>query len=182
VRHPAVRSSTRAVDLYTLRPHARDSELRTRVTAWHDDVVDENDPVMRELMEKCRREHAAWIHGDGSPYALPDEGTIMGAVGGFSYGGDDTTERQRGVAAQWRSGSGSLEFVNGGVDGDLAWIAMIERATVNFAADPPEVERRWDLRATEVFRRTAGTWQRVHRHADPLVDRRPVAEVAHLLA
>ena len=135
---------------------------------------------MQELMEKCRRDHAAWINGDGSPYALPDDGTIMGAVGGFSYGGEETTERQRSVAAQWQSGSGTVEFVNGGVEGDLAWIAIIERATVKFVAEP-EVERRWDLRCTEVFRRTAGQWQRLHRHADPLVERRPLAEVAQLV-
>lgn len=153
-----------------------------RAGRWHHADVDERHPVIRELMEKCRREHAAWINDDGSPFALPDDGTIMGAVGGCSYGGDETTERQRNVAAQWRSGSGSVEFVNGGVDGDLAWIAMIERATVNFVTDPSNVQRRWDLRSTEVFRRTAGEWQRVHRHADPLDDRRPVTDVAKLLS
>jgi ketosteroid isomerase-like protein len=143
--------------------------------------MDQAYPVLRELLERCQRDHAAWINGDGTPYALPDDGTIMGAVGGFSFGGDATAEQQRAVAAQWRSGTGNVELVNGGVDGDLAWIATIERATVNFAADPPEVQRRWDLRATEVFRRTADGWQRVHRQADPLVDRRPVTEVADLL-
>src|SRR3954464_2028830 len=136
------------------------------------------DPILDELAERCRRDHSAWINGDGAPYALPEDGTILGAVGGFSYGGEDTTDRQRGVSAQWRSGSGEVELMNGGLSGDVAWLVMIERATVIFVEDPLGVERRWDLRVTEVFRRRDNRWERIHRHADPLVDRRPLADVA----
>lgn len=140
-----------------------------------------SDLILQELAEQCRRDHAAWIIGDGSPYALPEDGTIRGAVGGFSYGGEETTERQRGVSAQWQSGSGEVELINGGVSGDVAWLVMIERARVNFVEDPPGLERRWDLRSTEVFRRRDHRWERIHRHADPLVDRRPLADNAQLL-
>jgi ketosteroid isomerase-like protein len=138
--------------------------------------------VLNQLLELCRRDHAAWINGDGSFYALPDEGTILGAIGGYSRGGRDTSERQKGVAAQWRSGTGDVEFVNGGVSGDVAWLVMIERATVSFTSDPAGTERRWDLRVTEIFRRSGSDWVRLHRHADPLVDRRPLVEVAQLLS
>lgn len=70
--------------------------------------------------ERCRRDHLAWINGDGSGYALPDDGTIMGAVGGHSYGGhsyggNETAERQTAVARQWLSGRGEVELVNGAV-------------------------------------------------------------------
>jgi hypothetical protein len=34
-----------------------------------------------------------WINGDGSGYAMPEDGTIMGAVGGYSFGGAETAER-----------------------------------------------------------------------------------------
>lgn len=138
--------------------------------------------VLNDLLERCRRDHASWINGDGSPYALPEDGTILGAVGGYSRGGHDTSERQKSVAAQWRSGTGDVELVNGGATGDLAWIVMIERSTVTFASDAPEAQRRWDLRVTEIFRRSGADWVRVHRHADPLVDRRPLPDVAQLLA
>jgi hypothetical protein len=47
-------------------------------------------PVLAELLERCRAHHAAWINGDGSDYALPVDGTIMGAVGGYSLGGAET--------------------------------------------------------------------------------------------
>jgi hypothetical protein len=140
--------------------------------------VDAKDPVIAELLARCRRDHHAWINGDGGPYELPDDGSIFGAVGGYSLGGPDTLERQRSVARQWRSGAGSVELVNAGRSGDLAWLVMIERATV-VLVDEHE-PRRWDLRSTEVFRLIDQTWQRVHRHADPLVDRHSVADAARL--
>jgi hypothetical protein len=142
--------------------------------------VIETDPVLSELLERCRRDHAAWINGDGSHYALPEDGSILGAVGGFSLGGAETSVRQQSVAAEWRSGTGSVELVNGGVHGDVAWLVMIERSTVHLVDDPPQVERRWDLRSTEIFRRLDGTWERIHRHADPLVDRRALSAVVDL--
>jgi hypothetical protein len=137
------------------------------------------DPVLDELLQRCRRDHRAWINGDGSPYSLPDDGTIMGAIGGYGFGGAETSRRQAAVARQWKSGAGDVELINGGVSGDLAWLVMIERATV--VLQEQRGEHRWDLRVTEVFRRDGSSWARVHRHADPLVDRHPLDEVAALL-
>jgi hypothetical protein len=137
-----------------------------------------DDGVLAELLERCRRDHSAWINGDGSGYGLPDDGTILGGIGGWARGGADTAERQAAVARQWASGRGTVELLNGGVHGDLAWLALVERATVVLAGETEE--RRWDLRVTEVFRLGEQGWERVHRHADPVVDRRPLAEVAAL--
>jgi ketosteroid isomerase-like protein len=141
-----------------------------------------SDPVLSELLERCRHDHEAWVNGNGAPYSLPDDGTILGAIGGFARGGSETAQLQRLVAAQWRRGTGTIEYLNGGVDGDLAWLVFIERGTVEFVADADGAERRWDLRVTEVFRRSGSEWQRVHRHADPLVDRHELADIAALLA
>jgi hypothetical protein len=140
-----------------------------------------SDPALDELLERCRRDHDSWINGDGSGDALPDDGTILGAVGGFSYGGSATAARQAAVAAQWRRGSGQLELLSGGVSDDVAWLVFLERSTVELVGDPEGHARRWDLRVTEIFRRSADGWERLHRHADPLVERRPLAEVAALL-
>ena len=142
--------------------------------------MNSSSPVLEELLARCRRDHHAWINGDGSPYALPDEGSIMGALGGAFRGGRDTLERQLRSARQWQSGHGDVELVNGGVAGDLAWLVMLERATVSFS-EQPEESCRWDLRVTEIFRRVGDGWERVHRHADPLVDFRPLAEVRKLV-
>jgi hypothetical protein len=140
-----------------------------------------DDPTLAELFERCRADHASWINGDGAGYELPADGTILGAVGGHANGGPDTSARQQSVAAQWRRGVGVIEYLNGGANDDLAWLTFIERSTVEFVADPEGVARRWDLRVTEVFKRSDAGWSRVHRHADPLVDRRPLDEVAALL-
>ncbi len=148
--------------------------------ASHDVVVTDH-PILAELLERCRVDHSAWINGDGSHYQLPDDGTILGAVGGYSLGGTETSARQRSVAAAWRRGTGAVEFVNGDVNGDLAWLTFIERGSVEFVSDPEGATRRWDLRVTEIFRRSTDTWERVHRHADPLVDRHGLNEVAQLL-
>jgi hypothetical protein len=67
-------------------------------------IVMTDHPILAELLERCRRDHAAWINGDGSPYALPENGSILGAVGGYGFGGPDTSEHQRSVAAAWRRG------------------------------------------------------------------------------
>ena len=143
--------------------------------------VQEADPIIVDLLDRCRRDHASWINGDGSPYALPSDGTILGAVGGFSLGGAETAGRQEAVAAQWASGTGSVEFVNGGVSGDVAWLVLIERARVRLVSHP-EIERQWDLRVTEVFERREAGWQRLHRHADPLVSRRSLNAVLDIAA
>ena len=105
----------------------------------------------------------------------------MGAVGGYSRGGPATAERQRAVAAQWKTGTGDIEFLNGGLSGDMAWLVFIERSSVVFSGDTSGAQRRWDLRVTEIFRRVDDDWRRLHRHADPLVDFRPLGEVAQLL-
>lgn len=163
---------------------AFDPQFSRQLNGQRDTMANMEQPhdVFELLKARCRSDHTAWINGDATGYALPEDGTIMGAVGGCSIGGATTAERQRAVAAQWLSGSGTIDFINEGLSGDIAWMAFIERATVVFSGDSPGIERRWDLRVTEVFRRTTDGWERVHRQADPLVDFRPLADVAALLA
>lgn len=158
-----------------------DAAPASRSAPRHDVDLESGQDVLDQLRDRCRRDHHAWINGDAAGYALPEDGTIMGAVGGYSRGGAATADRQRAVAAQWRSGTGDIEFLNGGLSGDMAWLVFIERATVVFAGDTHGAEHRWDLRVTEVFRRVGAAWERVHRQADPLVEFRPLGEVAALL-
>ncbi len=56
-------------------------------------------------------------------------------------------------------------------------LALIERANVEVGGLPA---RDWALRVTLVYRRDAGGWALVHRHADPLVEGIGLEEAAVL--
>ena len=142
--------------------------------------MDEPNDVVDHLLARCRADHAAWINGDASPYGLPDDGTIMGAFGGVGRGSMQVADRQRAAASLWEAGTGEVELIVGGVADGIAWLVMTERASVRFVGRSEAV--RWDLRVTELFRRSAGDWVRFHRHADPLVDFHPLDEVLALLS
>ena len=169
VSHAPVRASLRAAVLFL-----GDGAF------WHAEGMDEpDDLVLVELLERCRRDHRLWINGDAGGYELPARGTIFGGVGGQSFGGPETLNRQRSVARQWKSGQGGADYVSGFRNDDFACLVMIERATVAFVDE--NAPRRWDLRVTEIFQREGTEWQRVHRHADPLVDRHALADLFALL-
>jgi hypothetical protein len=76
-------------------------------------------------------------------------------------------------------GFGEVEFVGGGVSDDIAWLVLVERAEVKFASRSDR--SRWELRVTELFRRTDSGWERLHRHADPLVKLHSLDEILALL-
>ena len=139
-----------------------------------------DDDVLVQLRDRIAGDHAAWINGDSSGYEFHDEtSTILGAFGGAGVGATEATPGQCRAVAQFKSGTGHVEVLNGAVTGDVAWLVLIESATVNFRG---HVEpRRWDLRVTEVFERRGPEWVRVHRHADPLVDRHPLDKILELL-
>ena len=141
--------------------------------------VNELEDTIESLLAVCRRDHAAWINGDPSGYVLPDDTTLMAAMGGTGRGGLTTAQRQRKGNSKWESGSGDVDLVDGGVREDIAWLVMIERAQVKFVGRSEPA--RWDLRVTELFRKTHSGWERFHRHADPLVDLHSLDEMLALL-
>jgi ketosteroid isomerase-like protein len=60
-----------------------------------------------------------------------------------------------------------IEVVAAGASGDLAYLVAFEHTTASIGGDPPAP---YVLRVTTVFRREAGAWKVVHRHADSLPD------------
>ena len=104
---------------------------------------------------------------------------MLGAFGGAASG-PVLTAGQQAAASQFQSGSGTIEVLDGGRSGDIEpRLVMIERATVQFRQR--RGSQRWELRVTEVFRRRSEQWHHVHRHADPLVERRGLDDVLALI-
>jgi hypothetical protein len=135
--------------------------------------------TIRELLERCRRDHHAFINGDATAYAMPSGGTMMPSCGGVGRSGpmlDYIQSEARGMC-EW--GVGEVELIEAGISGVVAWLVLVEDAEVRFAGrDAP---MRWRLRVTELFRRNArGAWERFHRHADPLVEGHQLDEVLPL--
>ena len=60
-----------------------------------------------------------------------------------------------------------IEVIAAGVSGDLAYLVAFEHITASIGGKPPAP---FTLRVTTVFRREAGGWKVVHRHADHLPD------------
>jgi ketosteroid isomerase-like protein len=136
--------------------------------------------IIEEILERCRRDHHRWLNGDAGGYEFDGEdATLMGGFGGLIVGAAMSTPRQRNAALQFEAGEGEIELVRAGVSGDLAWLVMIERGRVHFRDTDGTTP--WELRVTELFERTADGWRRIHRHADPLVNRHPLANLMPFL-
>ncbi|NOT39963.1 MAG: SnoaL-like domain-containing protein [Alphaproteobacteria bacterium] len=65
------------------------------------------------------------------------------------------------------------------VTDDLMVLVTLEEQTATIAGMP---QQPWSLRVTQVYRREQDQWKVVHRHADPLVRPRSMAETLALLA
>ena len=101
-----------------------------------------------------------------------DDATIMGAFGGYERGWKDVGPRYDWAAAQYRERKAVVktEYLNVWVSGDMAFTVAVERQEEARAGGQSPLRR--ELRATQVFRREGGSWRLLHRHADPLMEKR----------
>ena len=140
---------------------------------------------VERLVQDLEAGAVAWVNGAleetaAALYAQADDMVIAGPFGGeplvgrAAWGG-----AQAAAVRQFAGGESKLEIVDWFAAGDLLVLVLIERGQVTFAGrSEPQP---WVLRSTQVFRRAdGGRWLRVHRHADPLIDRRPLEATAAL--
>ena len=134
---------------------------------------------LQELLEVLDRGRQSWISGglDAGPGHTVEQDadmTIFGPFGGEVGKGPGLPGRQRAVAQLFQGGTGRSDVVRTIVSGDLAVVVLIERNEVTVAG--VDDVQPWVLRTTQVFERRDGGWVRLHRHADPLIDRRSPAD------
>ena len=100
------------------------------------------------------------------------DATIMGAFGGYEKGWAAVGPRYEWAAAQYKDRKARVktEYLNVWVSGDMALTVAIERQEE--ARPGWQSPLRRELRATQVFRREGGSWKLLHRHADPLMEKR----------
>lgn len=144
-----------------------------------------SDRQVQDLVAALDAERQAWIDGRFDPNGAgamvqAADMTIFGPFGGEAgAGGPELAARQRQVNASFRGGSGRCEVVRSIAADDLLVLVMIEHNQVAFAGRPQP--QAWTLRTTQVFRRDGDRWVRLHRHADPLVNRRSLDATLALL-
>lgn len=140
-------------------------------------------PVVRDLVERATQAHAALMQGDVARYhgfiTQSDDFTLMSPFGGQpSRGATITPERWLEIGRFFRDGRDStLELVEAYHTTDMVVLAAIERTHVAVGHLPAQP---WALRVTLVFRKDAGEWKQVHRHADGLAPGISVEQAAAL--
>jgi ketosteroid isomerase-like protein len=114
-----------------------------------------------------------FIQGNPEPlkrlYSHSDDITILGGFGGLERGWAETEPRLDWAASQFAGGSVEEKDISVIVGADLACTVAIERYDAQLKDGSSFKE---SLRVTQLFRREAAGWRLVHRHADPLVERR----------
>jgi ketosteroid isomerase-like protein len=133
-----------------------------------------------QVIEQYHRALAAFLQGDPEPdkrlYSRRDDVTLANPFGPPVRGWQEVEATIERAASQIRDGEvRGFERVSKVATAELAYLVEIERAqaTVGGATERASIA----LRATTIFRREAGAWRIVHRHADPITAPRPVASV-----
>lgn len=129
------------------------------------------DEEIDALVQRTGDAASALIRGDVRQYLAliqhSDDFTLMAPLGGEPERGFDASRESVEELEQFfRGGEAKQELVESYASGDLAVLVVIERQHGEVGGLP---DQEWSLRVTLVFRREAGGWQLVHRHADPLV-------------
>ncbi len=120
-----------------------------------------------------RREAAAraYINGDAGPLvrisAATSPASFFAPMGGHVEGAEQVSSRYERDAAIFAPGAGEGHFEIAQMDssGDLGYWVGFQRATASVG----EQAAPFNLRVTEIFRREAGDWKLIHRHADSLI-------------
>ncbi len=128
-----------------------------------------------EFMAERLAASTAFVNGDVDPlhqistHASP--ATIFGPAGTIVHGADQVNDANAQGAAMFEPGAiNTFEVIHQQADDHLAYWVGIQRSEVHLSGQPERVTMQ--LRVTEIFRQEAIGWLLIHRHADPLADKR----------
>ena len=137
------------------------------------------DESFRQTLDRMNAALQGFVSGDTTLWkelcSRRDDVTIAGGWGDYERGWVEVGPRYDWAAARFAGGEVACDIIATEVSGDLAYTFHIERATVRLAgADEPAPMA---LRVTHIYRREAGDWKLVHRHADPIMGKRAAETV-----
>lgn len=131
----------------------------------------------RAFLPRWEAAQSGFINGDPTRWkqnaSHRGDVTILGAFGGYGEKGWDAVgARYDWASSQYQPAGATMkvEYLSVVVSGDLAFTVGIERQEGARVGDQNPMQRA--LRATQIFRREAGGWKLLHRHADPLIDKK----------
>ncbi len=146
----------------------------------------DSDTLVQQLLLQGEDASRRWMNGDSAGYANlmahTDRLTIFGPLGGPSpMGWSEGLARAQAAGARQFHGSisSTVELVQSYVSDSLVVVVKIERNKVRLAGrEQPE---EWVERSTEVYMQQGSEWKIVHRHSDPLIEHRSLAQTLELL-
>lgn len=137
------------------------------------------DSDFQAFLRRWEEAQSRFLNGDATLWkhnsSQREDATIFGAFGGYEKGWREVGPRSDWAASQYRQSGAKkrVEYLNVTVGRDLAYTVSIERDEVQ-VGDQSRPEPR-ALRVTQVFRKEGGAWKLLHRHADPLMEKKAPA-------
>ena len=134
-------------------------------------AVSETEDFLASVLPRLTAADTALHNGDAAPrkalWSTTDPVTLFGAAM-MTTGWPEIEATFDWLATRFSDCSSfDIEVVAADASGDLAYLVAFEHTTASIGGDPPAP---YALRVTTIFRREAGAWKVVHRHADPLPD------------
>ena len=128
---------------------------------------------LRQMVSHIQSVSLQYLAGDPAPFQAcwshADDVTICGGWGAYEQGWTQVGPRLEWGATRYRGGHMDFELLSLTSSGDLAYSVWIERGEVRVVGR--DEYRPNTLRVTQIYRREAGTWKIIHRHADAVVEK-----------
>jgi len=130
-----------------------------------------------EAMSELTAAQRDFVTGDAAGikrlFSHREDVTVLGGCGIFKNGWKEVGPRLDWAASHFAGGSYRQETLSATAGSDVACLVTLERWS--YATPQQRQETQLELRVTQVFRREAGQWRLVHRHADPLLQKQELS-------